>query len=249
MTFPRFPISFAHGQVALAVRAGTGTDLAAAIRGMGLTTGVPTIVLVGTGMRPSQVARLGPLLEKVVVRVAEAVEATVVDDGSGGGVPELLGQIRTRKKAGFPLIGVAPDDGRVARGEGLDPDHTHFVLVPVAGADGLPRWMATVADAVAGQNRSVALVTGGGERAWEHVRANLTEGRVVMAVARSGGVADHLAAAVAGRPADERAVDLVRSGRICAVDPGRGAASVAEELRSALSRPNQIGPGDGVVVG
>jgi hypothetical protein len=249
MTFPRFPISFAHGQVALAVRAGTGTDLAAAIRGMGLTTGVPTIVLVGTGTRPSQVARLAPLLEKVVVRVAEAVEATVVDDGSGDGVPALLGQIRTRKKAGFPLIGVAPDDGRHTVGEGLDAEHSHFVLVPLGSDDALPRWMATVADAVAGQNRSVALVTGGGERAWDHVRANLTDGRIVMAVARSGGVADHLAAAVAGRPADERAVALVRSGRICAVDPGQGAASVAEQLRAALSRPNQIGPGGGVVVG
>jgi hypothetical protein len=254
MTFPRFPISFAHGQVALAVRAGTGTDLAAAIRGMGLTTGVPTIVLVGTGTRPSQVARLAPLLEKVVVRVAEAVEATVVDDGSGDGVPALIGQIRTRKKAGFPLLGVAPDDGRDSDGRntdggGLDPEHSHFVLVPVGSDDALPRWMATVADAVAGQNRSVALVTGGGERAWDHVRANLTDGRIVMAVARSGGVADHLAAAVAGRPADERAVALVRSGRICAVDPGQGAASVAEQLRTALSRPNQIGPGGGVVVG
>jgi hypothetical protein len=63
-----------------------------------------------------------------------------------------------------------------------------------------------------------------------------------MAVARSGGVADHLAAALAGRPADGRAHALVKSGQIFAVDPARGAAHVADTLRNALSRPDALGP-------
>ena len=52
MTIPRFPITFPAGRVALAVRADPGTDLGAALRAMGLTTGVPTIVLVGAGTAP-----------------------------------------------------------------------------------------------------------------------------------------------------------------------------------------------------
>ena len=237
MTSNRFPISFADGSVALAVHAGPGVDLAAALRGMGLTTGVATIVLVGAGSRPSQLSRLGPLLEKVVVRVADADGATVVDEGTATGLPALLGAVRERKKADFPLVGVAADPG-----DGLDPGHTHFVLAPAAAE--LAPWVASVADALAGGNRSVALLVAGGEPAWAAVRAQLAAGRPVLAVSRTGGVADHLSAALAGRPADERAGPLARSGRVQAVDPGRGAAHVAEVLRDSLIRRE----GDGAVV-
>ena len=77
MNFPRFPITFDDGQVALGVRADPATDLPRALRAMGLTTGVPTIVPISSGSRPAQLSRLRALLEKVVVAVAEAVEATV----------------------------------------------------------------------------------------------------------------------------------------------------------------------------
>lgn len=232
MTPNRFPIAFPGGEVALAVRAAPGADLGAAIRVMGLTTGVPTLVVVGAGSRPSLAARLGPLLEKVVAKVAGSVGATVVDEGTADGVPGLLGAVRARGKGGFPLVGVTsdPDPGP------LDPEHTHFVVVP-AGADGLAPWVARVADALAGGNRSVALVAAGGDAAWASVRAHVAAGRPAIAVARSGGVADHLAAAVAARPADARAAPLVRSGLISAVDPGQGARRVAEVVRDALARP------------
>jgi hypothetical protein len=247
VNLPRFPISFPDGQVALGVRADRGTDLPRAVRGMGLTTGVPTIVLVGAGSRAASVTRLGPLLEKVVVRVADAVEGTVVDEGTADGLPGLLGQIRLRKKAAFPLLGVAVDAGASrgagARGDGLDPEHTHFVLVPAHRHDELPRWVVSVADAVAGGNRSVALVAAGGEAAWDAVREHVRAGRLVIAVSRSGGVADHLSGALAGRPADSRAAPLARSGRIFAVDPSRGAAHVANLLHNVLSRPDALGPG------
>jgi hypothetical protein len=238
MTSNRFPISFADGSVALAVHARPGTDLPAALRGMGLTTGVATVVLVGTGSRPSQLSRLGPLLEKVVVRVADALRATVVDEGTASGLPALLGAVRERKKAEVPLVGVAPDPG-----DDLDPGHTHFVLAP-AQAGAIGPWVATAADALAGGNRSVALVVAGGEPAWAAVRAQVAAGRPVLVVSRTGGVADHLSAALAGRPADERAAPLARSGRVHAVDPSRGAAHVADVLRGTLVREE----GDGAVV-
>ena len=240
MTFPRFPISFDDGQVALGVHADPATDLPRALRAMGLTTGVPTIVPISAGSRPAQLGRLQALLEKVIVAVAEAVEATVVDEGERGGVGALLGQVRRRKKAGFPLLGVAPDsDGA----EALDSEHTHFVLVRATGDADRARWISTVATAVAGGNRSVALVAAGGEPAWESVATHVRAGRLVMAVARSGGVADHLAAAATGRPSDARARTLAASGQVCAVDPARGASSVADTVRTALSRPNALNAG------
>ena len=240
MNFPRFPISFDDGQVALGVRADPATDLPRALRAMGLTTGVPTIVPISSGSRPAQLSRLRALLEKVVVAVAEAVEATVVDEGDRGGVGAMLGQVRRHKKAGFPLVGVAPDgDGS----EGLDSEHTHFVLVPTAHGADRAGWISAVAAAVSGGNRSVALLAAGGEPAWDAAAAHVRAGRLVMAVARTGGVADHLAAALAGHSADGRARSLAASGQVCALDPGRGASSVADMVRSALSRPNALNAG------
>ena len=240
MTLPRFPISFDDGQVALGVRADPATDLPRSLRAMGLTTGVPTLVPVSTGSRPAQLSRLAALLEKVVVAVAESVDATVVDEGDNTGVGALLGQVRRRKEAGFPLVGVAPDD---EGSEGLDSEHTHFVLVPSGPGAVRARWISAVATAMAGANRSVALVAAGGEPAWDAVAAHVRDGRLVMAVARTGGVADHLAAALAGHTADRRAGPLARSGRVCALDPGRGASAVAEMVRTALSRPNALNAG------
>jgi hypothetical protein len=230
--------------VALGVRAGPGTDLGQALRGMGLTTGVPTIVPVGPGSRPGDVARLGALLEKVVVAVAEALEATVVDEGDPGGLAAALGHARDRKKAGFPMIGVASDGGMagMADPDDLEAAHTHFVFVPAGRGAAMARWVAAVAGAVAGGNRSVALAVAGGEPAWESVAAHVRADRLVMAVARSGGVADQLAAAAWGRPADQRALALAKSGQVFAIDPAKGAAFVAGTLRNVLSRPDALGP-------
>lgn len=226
--------------MALAVRATPDTDLGRALRAMGLTTGVPVIVPVGAGSRPGQLARLGPLLEKVVVAVAQEVVATVVGGGGAGGLAEAVGRARQGKKAGFPMVGVASDS---AQPDDLEPAHTHFVLVPADHGAGVARWIAHVATAAAGGNRSVALVVAGGEPAWEAVAAHARVGRPVMAVARTGGVADQLAAACGGRVCDPRARALADSGQVFAVDPALGAARVAEVLRSALSRPDALGPG------
>ena len=206
---------------------------------MGLTTGVPTVVPVGAGSTPAQLARLGPLLEKVVVAVAESLEAAVISPGAADGLSQALGDVRRRKKAGFPMIGVAPDS---AGAGDLGAEHTHFVLVPVDHGAGVARWISAVATAAAGGNRSVALVTAGGEPAWEVVAAHARAGRLVLAVSRTGGVADQLAAACGGRTSDSRARALADSGQVFAVDPAKGASYVAEVLKGVLSRPNELGP-------
>ena len=239
LTLTRFPIPFHDGSVALGVHADRSTDLPRALRAMGLTTGVPTIVTVGAGSKPGLLSRLGPLLEKVVVSVAEGVEATVVDEGDSLGLGAALGQARLRKKAGFALVGVAVNGADPAD---LDPAHTHFVLVAEDQGASAARWISAVATAVAGGNRSVAVAAAGGEPAWDCLDAHVRAGRLVMAVARTGGVADHLAAAAAGRPADSRAHALARSGQVFAVDPSLGAAQVADTLRNALSRPDALPP-------
>ncbi len=242
MNLPRFPISFDDGQVALAVRPAPGADLAGALRGMGLTTGVPTIVLVGAGAGTALLERLGALIEKVLIPVMVETGAVGVDEGHRGGVGARLGAACRRQSVQFPLIGVAPEH-RAASGDGLDSNHSHFVVVPVDRPDWAATWTSSVASALAGGNGSVALVTAGGEPAWESVAEHTRAGRTVIVVARTGGVADHLAAAIKGDAADPRAGALVASGRLCLLDPANGAAHVAEGLKAALAgRQNGAAP-------
>jgi hypothetical protein len=234
--------------VALAVRPPPGGDLAKALRGMGLTTGVPTIVLAGAGAGPSQLDRLGPLLEKVVIPVALEAGAAVVDEGAVTGVGARLGLATIHKKAQFPLVGVAAED-RAGSGDGLDPNHTHFVVVPADRPGWAAAWISSVASALAGGNGCVALLAAGGDAAWREVAEHIRAGRRILVVRRTGGPADHLAAAAAGNAADPRAAPLVATGQVTVVDPSRGAAHLVEVLRQALAppatrgRPAALGPG------
>lgn len=246
LNLPRFPISFGDGQVALAVRPSPGADLAGALRGMGLTTGVPTIALVSAGAGRAQLDRLGALIEKVLIPVAVATGAVMVDEGHRGGMGARVGEACRRRKAQFPLVGVAPEH-RATTGDGLDSNHSHFVVVPADRPGWAATWTSSVTSALAGGNQSVAVVTAGGEPAWESVAEHARVGRVVMVVARTGGMADHLAAALAGRAAnlrgaDRRAAALAESGQLRVIDPARGAARLAEALRDALTPSHRQGP-------
>ncbi|MDQ6727371.1 MAG: hypothetical protein M3066_14570 [Actinomycetota bacterium] len=237
--------------MALAVRPAAGADLGQALRAMGLTTGVPTIVLVGGGATRAQLDRLGPLLEKVVIPVTLETGGAVVDEGDAGGVGARLGEASRAKQAQFPLVGVAAEH-QAGSGDGLDSNHTHFVVVPADRPGWAARWTSSVASALAGGHGSVALLTGGGDAAWRSVAAQVADGRRVLAVARTGGAADHLAAAARGNSADSRAGPLVASGQVLVADPSRGAAHLAEVLRQALDpppaggRPAALGPGPGL---
>lgn len=232
--------------MALGVRPTTAGSLAQTLRSMGLTTGMPTVLLVGAGTTRPQLDRLGPLLEKVVLPVVKTVGAVVVDEGDLGGVGGLLGETCRRRSALFPLIGVAPERD-ADDGTGLDPNHTHFVVVPADRPGWAAAWTSAVGDAMAGVNGSVALVIGGGEPAWDSVVTQTRAGRRIITVAHTGGVADQLAVAMAGGAADSRAAHAAASGRLIIADPTRGAAHVADLIRTALTTaaaaaPKAIGP-------
>jgi len=215
---------------------------------MGLTTGVPTLVLVGDGTTRAQLDRLGPLIEKVVIPVAVEAGGTVVEEGRADGLGARLAEACQARNARFPLVGVAAEH-QAGGGDGLDPNHTHFVVVAADRPGWQATWTSSVASALAGGHGSVALVTAGGEAAWRSVVAHTQAGRLVVAVRRTGGVADHLVAALNGNAADDRAWRLAASGRVAAVDPAQGARHVVDVLRGALRsqaahrRPPALGPG------
>src|SRR5215208_6911025 len=109
-------------------------------------------------------------------------------------------------------------DVLAALAKGLEPNHSHFVLVPgTVWGDETP-WLAAVATTLAGTQESATLLLNGGEISWADVEASVAAGRPVVAVAGSGRTADALAAAVRGMPGDRRAAGLAASGLVHAAD-------------------------------
>ena len=172
------------------------------------------------------------------------LRAAAIDGGTCSGVMRLLGEARSSARSDFPLIGVAAagtvtlPGGQPPRDDAapLDPDHTHFVLVPGDEWGAEAHWIAQVATDLAGIRPSATVLVNGGEIAYSDVERSLDAGRPVLTVAGSGRTADQLAAAVHGRPADERAVALVKPGLVQAV-PADDQGRLASVLSAILTGP------------
>jgi hypothetical protein len=245
MTTP-FPLHFSGGRTAMAQHVGQLREVPAALASLGLQTPRPVVVLVGGagGLDPADLDRLRPLFESGLVPAMTRLRAAAIDGGTWSGVMRLLGEARSGARADFPLIGVAAagtvtlPGGQPPRDDAapLDPDHTHFVLVPGDDWGAEAVWIAQAATALADGRPSVTVVVNGGEIAYSDVERSLDAGRPVLTVAGSGRTADQLAAAVQGGPADERAVALVKSGLVQAV-PADDPSGLASALTSALAGP------------
>jgi hypothetical protein len=227
------------GSVASVERA---EDLERALVELGLAQRRPTLVLVGgaAGIDESDVARLAPVFDELAL-AAERYGATVVDGGTDVGVMRLLGRARADRRATFPLVGVVPEKladpyGRDGRGTPLEPNHTHFVLVPgERWGDEVP-WLARVADVLADGRPSVTVLVNGGEVARKDVAESVRAARPVLVVGGSGRAADELAAALAGEVADEPLAELHESGLVEVAELGDdGGQAVAARVGELLT--------------
>jgi SLOG in TRPM, prokaryote len=165
----------------------------------------------------------------------------VVDGGTDAGVMRLMGRARAETGAAFPLVGVAAAGTISLPGvppprpdaAPLEPNHTHFVLVPGSTWGDEARWLARVASALAAGAPSVTVLVDGGETAWEDAAVSVEAGRPVIAVSGSGRAADTLVGAIRGEASDGRARELAISGLLRAAD--LSAESLAGAIEEALS--------------
>lgn len=189
-------------------------ELPAALAALGLGAPRPVLVVVGGAgsLAGAELDALVPCAE-ALVGAAAAAGAALVDGGTDAGVMRLAGRARAALGATLPLVGVVVRAlvGNEAR---LEPRHTHFVLVPGTSWGDEAPWVARVATALAGTRPSLTVLLHGGEIAWADAAESVAAGRMVLAVAGSGGTADALAAAARGAADDPRAVALVRSGLV-----------------------------------
>jgi hypothetical protein len=186
---------------ARAVRVARQSDLGDAVAALGLEVGRPVVVIVGgaSSMDATDVERARPSFVDGVARVVDRMGGTVVDGATDAGVMRLAGDARTSAGASFPLVGVIVDGlARTETGGGealLEPQHTHFVLVPGMDWGDESEWLASFASALAGSAPSVTVLANGGAIAWEDVGFSIAERRPVVVLANSGRTADELAAA------------------------------------------------------
>jgi hypothetical protein len=181
----------------------------------------------------------------------EQCQGVVVDGGTDAGVMKLMGQARYLTQSHFPLIGVAakgtvclpdaePPPGDFAM---LEPNHTHFLLVPGSlWGDEVP-WIAQVAGAVAIEQPSLTVLINGGKIAWQDVANSVRVGRSVLVVAGSGRTADEIAVAIRGDRNNQRANALVDSGLLHCMELQDGIEALKQQVTALLlgSTTSQLG--------
>lgn len=238
-----FRIAISKAQTASAIRVESPEYLASAINLLGFHSPRPILVILGGAgkMDSADLNRLSSLFVKVLAPLVEELGASVVDGGTDFGVMQMMGAARAEISGTFSLIGVTPVGFVALPGEipsqevvPLEPNHTHFVLIPGSNWGDESPWLASVASVLAMGARSVAVLVNGGEISKIDVSQNIKVNRPVLAVAGSGRLADTLNAALSGEYTDEEAIKLVASGLVQSIDLKENLDTVAQVIKLYL---------------
>jgi hypothetical protein len=227
-------IYFQH-QPVLCVFPEEPSDLEPAISELGLKGRYPVIVLIG-GEMDAQQADITRRAIEMISRTAEDLHAVVVCGGTDMGVMAEIGQIRSRKGYQFPLIGVAPEE-LVTWPSGphstkilwwgykrwpLEPHYSHFILVPGSEFGDESPWIVDTATLLSKDQRSVTILINGGEVSRKDIQLSLENGRPVIALSRTGRLADELAS----QPERNKLITVL---------PVNAERSIAEAVQMALA--------------
>jgi hypothetical protein len=182
------------------------SELPQAIADLDLKDRYPVIVLIG-GDIDKQQAVVTLQAVQTIASIAEDLHAVVVCGGTNMGVMAEIGQIRRQKHYKFPLVGVAPE-GLVAWPGGpyntkflwwgekrwqLESHYSHFILVPGNQFGDESPWIVDAATALSKDHQSVTILINGGEVSRKDIELSLEHGRPVIALSRTGRLADELA--------------------------------------------------------
>jgi len=228
-----YRVELGSGREAWAVRVHADSELAGAVEALGVGGRAALVVVGGAGgMSERETRRLAPLFGDILAPLAQRLRATVIDGGTDAGVMRLMGDARGKTGATFPLIGVIVEE--LVESVGLEPNHTHFVLVPGSEWGHETPWLVRLASVVAGGESSATVLVNGGEIALDDVRHSIEAGRPVVVLEGSGRTADAIAKASRGDAGDPALTALARSELVHVVD-ARDRNAVAWLLDDLLS--------------
>ncbi|MEH1865071.1 MAG: hypothetical protein V7K69_08680 [Nostoc sp.] len=241
-------LTFDSGQTALAIRVDQQAELPDALERIGLGGSHSILVVVGGASKISEAdfLRIKRLFTEVLAPIAESLGAYVVDGGTDAGVMQLMGEARTQIGAKFALIGVTPENKVALPNQQepdadltpLEPNHTHFVLVPGDNWGDESPWISGVATVLANNAPSVTVLLNGGEITFDDAFSSVKTGRLVVVIAGSGRTADILADALRGEGTDERAKKLAKSGilqYVNLIDIENGVKNLGQIIKDLLS--------------
>src|SRR5215207_532250 len=156
----------------------------------------------------------------IVANLAEQTQSVVVDGGTMVGIMTEIGKQRKQKKFSFPLIGVV-FDSLLMQEEAksiLDPNHTHFLLIPGEDWGAESAWISKIATAIAGDKKSITILVNGGDISKTDVEYSLLENRTTFVMRGTGRLAN----------------EITPSGKVFAVDISQKPNEILEFLKTKL---------------
>lgn len=199
-------IHFHNGNKAQVLSLPNQTTSLQALDCMGLPMAQPTLVIIGGAslMSAESIERLQTVFDQVFAPLAQSLGLTVLDGGTDTGVIRMMGQARHTIGGNFSLIGVVPhgkarlpsdrhhDDSR----HDLEPNHTHFFLIPGDEWGSESPWLAELASEISADHPALTILVNGGQIALIDLKENLATGRPAIVMSGSGRLADSIAAAI-----------------------------------------------------
>jgi hypothetical protein len=209
------------GMTVGAVNISDNEDIQDAILELGIESPKPVIVLVG-GAGGIKWLEKFPMRKAVgiVARLAEETQSIVIDGGTQAGIMTEIGRQRRRNNFSFPLIGVVFDSLLMQEDASsiLDPNHTHFFLIPGEDWGDESSWISKIATAIAGDRRSITVLINGGNISRHDVEYSLLENRPVFVMRGTGRMAD----------------EITPTGNVIAVDISQKPEEILGTLRAKL---------------
>lgn len=215
-------LSLEGGETVEAAYISNDADIDKAVERLHIPQPVNVIVLVGgaggiTALDESAVKKA----VAIVASLAEETGSVVIDGGTQAGIMTEIGSQRKHNGFSFSLVGVVID-GLLARKEArsaLDPNHTHFFLIPGQNWGDESVWISKIATHISGNKKSITVLVNGGRISRTDVEHSLSENRPAFVMRGTGRMAD----------------EITLSRNISAIDISKKAEEILEILRAKLS--------------
>lgn len=181
------------------------SQLSEALTELNLEGGYPVIVLVGGAIDDLQAPATMRGIE-TIAKLAQEMKILVICGGTDMGVMAKIGQIRSHYEYTFPLVGITLEDLVTWPGGPesttflwwgtkrwqLEPHYPYFILVPGSRFGDESQWIVEAATVFSQDHQSVTILINGGEISRKDVQLSLEEGRPVVALSRTGRLADEI---------------------------------------------------------
>jgi hypothetical protein len=188
-------ISLKHDVTVRAANILVDKDIQAALTELQIPHPKPVIVLVGGAGGIGWLDKF-PMRKaiKIIARLAEETQSAVVDGGTQAGIMTEIGKQRKQNKFSFPLIGVVFDSLLMQKEPRsiLDPNHTHFFLIPGDNWGDESAWISKIATQIAGDKKSLTILVNGGQISKSDVGYSILEDRPTFVMRGTGRMADEI---------------------------------------------------------